>query len=88
MIADQKRRDLASQFAETADEILLESAESWQQHVRADPSAATKAIPAISTMVYSAIDLIGDGQSQKTITKSLGRACENQCTNAPGTCYY
>ena len=81
LISEQKKRDLSTQLAATTDEILLQSAASREQHVRSDPSVATKAIPAVSTMVYEAIHLIGDGQSQKTITQSLGKACENQCTN-------
>lgn len=81
IIAAQKKRDLSTQLAATTDEILTQSAASREQHVRSDPSVATKAIPSVSTMVYDAIHLIGDGQTQKTITQSLGKACENQCTN-------
>lgn len=80
--------DLYADLMWATNETLAQSRKGWQQHVMADPLVVTRNIPRVSIMVYNSINIIGDAQKAKSITQNLGKACENQCSNLWGTCYY
>lgn len=87
-ISRHESLSLSGALNSVVDETIAVSKGTWQHHVFADPLVVTKKIPRISVMVQSWVTTIGNAEKQKTITDNLGKACESQCTNLWGTCYY
>lgn len=87
-ITQRAAGDLSTMLTQTINETIDASTATWQQHVFADPLIVTRNIPRVTIMVYSSINTIGDSEKSKSLTQSLGKSCENQCTNLPGKCYY
>lgn len=52
------------------------------------PHAVTVYVPLLATQLDILRDLIGTKDTKGMIVHNLGTACELQCTNAGGTCWW
>jgi flagellar hook-basal body complex protein FliE len=53
-----------------------------------DTRATTLMITALTSRVQKAKEIIGDKDADQDLISSLGRACELQCSNLGGKCWY
>lgn len=76
-----KADDLYTNLMTTINDTMKNSKDNREHYVFADPKVVTRDIPKVSILVHNSINTIGQADKPKTITQSLGRACENQCSN-------